>query len=148
IRSFYASIEAIKLGLNPMTVMLAVVGDMKRQGSIVLATSPALKKKYGLSNVNRYFELPHDPAIHVVQANMADYLHTSIQITKLLHNYAPQEAIHQYSVDEVWLTVNGLENLFGSRLQLAEKIKQDILNSFGLTCAIGIGDNKFLAKVI
>src|SRR5699024_5741002 len=84
-RSFYASIEAVKLGLDPMKTMLAVVGDLSRSGSIVLAASPALKKKYGINNVSRYFELPHDPMIHIVQANMADYLHVSIQITKLLH---------------------------------------------------------------
>src|SRR5699024_2976878 len=73
-RSFYASIEAVKLGLDPMKTMLAVVGDLSRSGSIVLAASPALKKKYGINNVSRYFELPHDPMIHIVQANMADYL--------------------------------------------------------------------------
>lgn len=147
-RSFYASVEAVRLGLDPMKVMLAVVGDLDRPGSIVLAASPMLKKKYGLSNVSRFFELPKDPNIHVVQANMADYLHASINITKLLHTYAPKEAIHQYSIDEVWITVNGLEKLFGNRLEIAGKIKRDIFNQFGITSVVGIGDNKFLAKVI
>lgn len=148
IRSFYASVEAVKLGLNPLTTLLAVVGDVKRQGSIVLATSPALKKKYRLSNVNRFYELPNDPNIYIVQANMADYVNISVQITKLLHNYAPKEAIHPYSIDEMWITVDGVSHLFGSRMQIAEQIKDDIFQSFGLTCAIGIGDNKFLAKVV
>lgn len=147
-RSFYASVEAVKRGLDPMKVMLAVVGDLNRPGSIVLAASPALKKKHGISNVSRFFELPNDPDIHIVQANMADYLHASIEIVKLLHQYAPQEAIHPYSVDEIWVTVNGLEKWFGNRLEIAKKIKQDILRTFGLTCSIGIGDNKFLAKVV
>src|SRR5699024_11311569 len=52
-RSFYASIEAVRLGLDPMKVMLAVVGDTSRPGSIVLAASPTLKKKHGISNVSR-----------------------------------------------------------------------------------------------
>ncbi|RDW19404.1 DNA polymerase IV [Oceanobacillus chungangensis] len=147
-RSFYASIEAVKLGLDPMTTMLAVVGDPNRSGSIVLAASPALKKRYGISNVSRFFELPDDPEIHVVAAHMADYLQVSLEITKLMNNYAPKEAIHPYSVDEIWVTVNGLEKLFGDRWQIARKIKKDILNSFGITAAIGIGDNKFLAKVV
>jgi len=147
-RSFYASVEAVKLGLDPMKVMLAVVGDTSRPGSIVLAASPALKKKHGISNVSRFFELPKDPAIHIVEANMADYLHVSIQITKLLHTFAPEEAIHQYSVDEVWVTVNGLEKLFGTRWEIAKKIKEAILEKFGISSAIGIGDNKFLAKVV
>jgi DNA polymerase V len=147
-RSFYASVEAVRLGLDPMKVMLAVVGDMTRSGSIVLAASPALKDKYGISNVSRFFELPDDPNIHIVQAHMADYLEASIKITKLLLQYAPQEAIHPYSVDETWITVNGLQKLFGDRWQIAKLIKQDILDTYGLTCSIGIGDNKLLAKLI
>lgn len=147
-RSFYASVEAVKLNLDPMKVMLAVVGDPNRSGSIVLAASPELKRRYGISNVSRFFELPDDPEIHIVPAHMADYIHMSLQITDLLQQYAPLEAIHPYSVDEVWITVNGLQHLFGTREEIAKKIKADILDSFGITCSIGIGDNKFLAKVV
>lgn len=147
-RSFYASVEAVKLGYDPMKVMLAVVGDVSRPGSIVLAASPALKKKHGISNVSRFFELPNDADIHIVQANMADYVDVSLQITKLLNQFAPKEAIHPYSIDEVWVTVNGLEKLFGNRWEIAHKIQKAILETFGITSAIGIGDNKFLAKVV
>src|SRR5699024_1590003 len=147
-RSFYASVEAVKIGLYPNEVLLAVVGDLSRPGSIVLATSAALKKKHHLRNVSRFFELPKDPAIRLVEANMADYVHASIDITKLLYRFAPQEAIHQYSVDEVWVTVNGLERLFGNRWEIAVQIKEAILTNFGITSSIGIGDNKFLAKVV
>ena len=147
-RSFYASVEAVKLGYDPMTVMLAVVGDPDRSGSIVLAASPALKKKYGISNVSRFFELPKDPDLVIVSAHMADYLQVSVEITKLLYQYAPKEAIHPYSIDEVWVTINGLEKLFGTPWQIAEQIKRDILDKFGISSAIGIGDNKFLAKVV
>ncbi|WP_249869980.1 DNA polymerase IV [Oceanobacillus saliphilus] len=147
-RSFYASVEAVKLGLDPMKTLLAVVGDPNRSGSIVLAASPELKRKHGISNVSRFFELPDDPDIHIVPAHMADYLHVSVEITKLINQYVPQEAIHQYSVDEVWVTVNGLQKLFGNRWEVAKKIKHDIQESFGITSSIGIGDNKFLAKVV
>lgn len=147
-RSFYASVEAVRLGLDPMNTMLAVVGDTTRPGSIVLAASPALKTKYGISNVSRFFELPNDPDIQIVSAHMADYLNVSIDITKLLTHYAPHHAIHPYSVDEIWITVDGLQRLFGNPQKIAELIKQDIFDQFGLTCSIGIGDNKFLAKVV
>lgn len=147
-RSFYASVEAIKLGLDPMQAMVAVVGDLSRSGSIVLAASPALKKKHGISNVSRYFDIPNDPNIILVQANMADYIHASVEITKFLNNYVPNEAIHPYSIDETWITVNGTEKIFGNRWDIAKLIKKDLLNEFGLTCSIGIGDNKFLAKVV
>src|SRR5690625_4765231 len=82
-RSFYASVEAVRLGLDPMKVMLAVVGDPNRRGSIVLAASPTLKKRYGISNVSRYFELPDDPNINIVPAHMGDYLKHAIEIIRL-----------------------------------------------------------------
>lgn len=43
LRSFYASVSCIKLGLDPMHTKLAVVGDVNRTGSIVLAATPPLK---------------------------------------------------------------------------------------------------------
>src|SRR5699024_12703265 len=50
-RSFYASIEAVRLGLDRMRVMLAVVGDTSRCGSIVFVSLPTLKRKQGISIV-------------------------------------------------------------------------------------------------
>lgn len=147
-RSFYASVECVKRGLDPMTTLLAVVGDTKRPGSIVLAASPALKKKHGVSNVSRYFELPEDPEIVIAEAHMKDYLEVSVAITELVHEYVPMEAIHVYSVDEFWVTLDGTEKLHGTAEETAAKLQADILEQFGVTAAIGIGDNKFLAKVV
>ncbi len=33
-KSFYASVSAVTMGLNPMTCYLAVVGNSERQGSV------------------------------------------------------------------------------------------------------------------
>src|SRR5699024_2653904 len=127
-RSFYASIEAVRLCLDPMKVMLVVVGDTYSSGSIVLAASHTLQKKHCISNVSRFYELPDDRYIYIVEANMADYLHTSLKITKLLNTFVPKEAIHPYSIDEVWVTVNGLKKLYGNRFEVANQIQQTILN--------------------
>ncbi|WP_392388618.1 YolD-like family protein [Bacillus cereus] len=43
LRSFYASVSCIKMGLDPLHTKLAVVGDVNRSGSIVLAATPPLK---------------------------------------------------------------------------------------------------------
>ncbi|WP_173918494.1 DNA polymerase IV [Halobacillus sp. Marseille-Q1614] len=147
-RSFYASVECTRRGLDPTTALLAVVGDPNRSGSIVLAASPALKKKHGISNVSRFFELPDDPQLVVAQAHMGDYLEVSVEITKMMMNYVPAEAIHVYSVDELWVTIDGLEKLYGSPYDIARMIQDNIRDQFGIECVIGIGDNKFLAKVV
>ncbi|QDP42184.1 DNA polymerase IV [Radiobacillus deserti] len=147
-RSFYASVECMKHGLDPMTDMLAVVGDKNRSGSIILAASPELKRRHGVKNVSRFFDLPDDPNIHVVEAKMGDYIKVSLEITKLVNRYVPKEAIHQYSVDEVWVTVNGLDKIYGSPYEVAKMLQDELKDTMGLTCSIGIGDNKFLAKVV
>ncbi|MGI8317200.1 DNA polymerase IV [Halobacillus mangrovi] len=147
-RSFYASVECMKRGLDPKTALLAVVGDTRRKGSIVLAASPMLKKKHGISNVSRFFELPDDPNLVIAPAHMGDYLEVSVEITKMIKNYVPQEAIHVYSVDELWVTINGLGRLYGSPYDIAKMIQSEIREQFGIECVIGIGDNKFLAKVV
>ncbi len=55
LKSFYASVECIERGLDPMTTNL-VVADMSRtEKTICLAVSPALKQ-YGISGRARLFE--------------------------------------------------------------------------------------------
>ncbi len=64
-KSFYASVSAVTMGLNPLTSYLAVVGNTERQESEVLA-SPALKKDFGIKTGSRLFEILEDPRIHIV----------------------------------------------------------------------------------
>ncbi|PKR78706.1 UV damage repair protein UvrX [Halalkalibacillus sediminis] len=148
-RSFYASVECVKRGLDPQQALLAVVGDPDRPGSIVLAASPRLKKKHGISNVSRFFELPmHDPELVIANAHMGDYVEMSLEITRLMMTLVPKEAIHVYSVDELWVTIDGLRRLYGSPYEIAYMIQNRIRDQFGIECVLGIGDNKFLAKVV
>ncbi|OTY18467.1 hypothetical protein BK732_13045 [Bacillus thuringiensis serovar navarrensis] len=54
LRSFYASVSCIKMGLDPLHTKLAVVGDVNRNGSIVLAATPPFNFSYTfLFNFNR-----------------------------------------------------------------------------------------------
>ncbi|MBY6035596.1 UV damage repair protein UvrX [Fictibacillus nanhaiensis] len=146
-KSFYASCAAVRLGLNPLTCYLAVVGDTERQGSVVLAASPRLKADFGIRTGNRLFEIPKDKNIIIVNAQMAFFLERSMEITKLLHRYVPPEAIHTYSVDESFLQADGTERLWGSAQELGDRIRRDIWREFGLPCAIGIGPNMLMAKL-
>lgn len=146
-KSFYASCAARSLGLDPLTCYLAVVADTNRPGSVVLAATPMLKKDFGIKTGSRLFQIPNDSRIHLVDAQMALYLDKSVEITKFLTNYVPFDSIHVYSVDESFLQVDGTERMWGTARNLAEKIKNDILEKFGLTCTIGIGPNMLIAKL-
>jgi len=39
-KAFFASVSSVIRGLNPLKTRLAVVGDVKRSGSVVLAATP------------------------------------------------------------------------------------------------------------
>ncbi|QFT89608.1 DNA polymerase IV [Bacillus sp. THAF10] len=146
-KSFYASCSAVMMGLDPLTCYLAVVGNTERQGSVVLAASPMLKKDFGIKTGSRCFEIPKDERIHIVNPKMATYLRISTEITRLFNRYVPKSAIHTYSVDESFLQVDGVETLWGDATTIAYKIKEDMEREFQLPCAIGIGPNMLMSKL-
>ncbi|HEX6922188.1 MAG TPA: UV damage repair protein UvrX [Bacillales bacterium] len=148
-KSFFASVEAYHLGFDPMKVCLAVIGDRTIPSSIVLAASPMMKKRYGIGTGSRLYDIPRNrPDIQIVEARMGLYLDTSVAIGRLLNEFVPIEAIHPYSSDEFWICTDGTEKLFGNRWEVARKIRAAIFKRFGIPSCIGIGPNKFLAKVI
>lgn len=146
-KSFYASCSAVMQGLDPLQCHLAVVGNLSQPGSIVLAASPRMKKDFGIKTGSRLFEIPNDKRIKLVEARMSLYLRISTEITRLLHRYVPKEAIHVYSVDESFIKVDGTSALWGDARTVAEKIKDDLLREFQLTCSIGIGPNMLMSKL-
>ena len=56
LKSFYASVECIERGLNPLTTNLVVADKSRTEKTICLAVSPSLKK-YGISGRARLFEV-------------------------------------------------------------------------------------------
>lgn len=56
LKSFYASVECVERGLDPMRVNLVVADRSRTEKTICLAVSPTLKK-YGLSGRARLFEV-------------------------------------------------------------------------------------------
>jgi len=146
-QSFFASIEAVARGLDPVETPLAVLGDKKRNGSVILAASPALKKKYSIKTADRFYQIPDDPEIKLVEARMGLYVRISLEITKLFNKYVPLNAIHVYSIDESWLKLDGTERLFGDKWKVSKMIKKDLLENYGLNCSMALGPNMFLSKV-
>ncbi|WP_349407671.1 DNA polymerase thumb domain-containing protein [Pseudalkalibacillus sp. SCS-8] len=146
-KSFFASCSAVERGLDPLTCYLVVVGDTERQGSVVLAASPMMKKEFGIRTGSRLFEVPDDPRIHIVNAQMRLYLRRSTDLTRLFNRYVPKDSIHTYSVDESFLQVDGTERLWGDGWEVARRIREEIWEKYGLPCAIGIGPNMLLSKI-
>lgn len=109
--SFYASVSCIKRGLDPRYTKLAVVEDVNRSGSIVLASTPPLKK-LGIGKMSRRYEIPKHPDILIVNPQMEMYIKCSNYITKLALQYVAPEDLHTYSIDEQFLDLTASLHLF------------------------------------
>jgi len=134
-------------GLDPLKVKLAVVGDVNRKGSIVLACTPELKK-LGISTATRLYEIPKDPSIIIVNATMGRFVEISNQITEIYTKYVALEDLHVFSIDECFLDMEQTAHLFGrDPIVIAERIQKEIYDTTGITASIGIGPNLFLSKV-
>ncbi|OTW55135.1 Y-family DNA polymerase [Bacillus thuringiensis] len=147
LRSFYASVSCIKMGLDPMYTKLAVVGDVNRNGSIVLAATPPLKA-LGVKKMARLYEIPRRKDILVVNPIMGTYIKCSNYITKLALQYVPIEDFHQYSIDEFFMDITDSIHLFANDpYEFALKFKREIYAKTRIECTIGIGPNPLMSKV-
>lgn len=145
--SFFASCACVMRGLDPLKVKLAVVGDVNRKGSIVLAATPELKKM-GISTATRLYEIPKDPNIIIVNATMGKFVEISNQITEIYTKYVALEDLHVYSIDEAFLDFQQTAHLFGrDPIVIAKRIQKEIYDTTGITASIGIAPNLFLSKV-
>lgn len=153
-KSFFASCECLRLGLNPMTTALAVVShqDGANYGSgLIMAASPIAKQKYGLKNVMRARDLPtksEAPDLLLIEPHMNLYIKRSMQILQIFKKYAADEDIHVYSIDESMIDMTNSWHLFGKDPYLvARKIQKEIHDQLGFYTTCGIGENPLLAKL-
>ena len=101
LKSFYASVECVERGLDPMTTRLVVADPERSDKTICLAVSPALKAM-GVKNRCRVFEIP--PGIDYIMAEprMQKYIDYSAEIYGIYLRYISKDDIHVYSVDEAF----------------------------------------------
>lgn len=143
-QSFYASVEKAE---HPAWAgrPLVVSGDPERRNGVVLAACP-LAKQYGIKNAISLWEAKKaHPDIIVVKPRMERYLQVSLQITTILERFT--DLVEPYSIDEQFLDVTGSERLFGTPVEISQKIQLAILEETGVYARVGIGPNKVLAKM-
>lgn len=150
LKSFYASVECMDRGLDPLTTNL-VVADMSRTDkTICLAVTPSLKA-YGIGGRARLFEVKQKARgvdFIIAKPRMAHYIEVSSKIYSIYLKYIAPEDIHVYSIDEVFMDVTAyLDTYKMTAHQLALKMIRDVLSQTGITATAGIGTNMYLCKV-
>lgn len=147
LKSFYASVECVERGLDPLTTNLAVADPERTEKTICLAISPSMKA-LGIKNRCRVFQIPKNVEYIMAPPRMALYIRYSAEIYRIYLEYIAKEDIHVYSVDEAFLDVTDYLNLYGmTAKELAKQIMSRILETTGITATCGIGTNLYLAKI-
>ncbi len=152
LKSFYASVECVDRGLDPLTTNLVVADVSRTEKTICLAVSPSLKA-YGIGGRARLFEVvqkAREYGLEYIAAppRMAHYIEVSTQVYRTYLKYVSAEDVHVYSIDEVFIDVTDYLATYGiTAHELAMKMIRDVLKTTGITATAGIGTNMYLAKV-
>lgn len=120
-------------------------GDESKRHGVVLAKSP-LAKKYGIiTGESIYSARKKYKNLIVYPPNHKKYKEYSNKLIEYLSQFTPH--LEQYSIDECFLDMSGMNYFFKDEVEFANKIKDEIKNKFGFTVNIGIGNNKLCAKI-
>ena len=147
LKSFYASVECVERGYDPMTVNLVVADPTRTEKTICLAISPAMKK-LGVKNRCRLFEIPKNIKYEIAKPRMKLYMEKSAEIVSIYLRYISKDDIHVYSIDECFIDVTDYIKLYNkSAKDIAKMLLDAVFIETGITATVGIGTNLFLAKV-
>ena len=136
--SFYASVERRddpRLRGRPVIVgagvVLAATYEAKAQG-VRTAMSGRLARRLC-------------PTAAVVSPRMEAYTEASKAVFTVFEHTTPW--VEGISIDEAFLDVGGLRRVSGTPVEIARRLRRDVLREVGLPITVGIARTKFLAKV-
>ena len=85
------------------------------------------------------------PNLVLVKPRHGLYQEMSAAFIRILNEYS--DRIEQFSVDEAFMDMTGTSRLFGTPVEAAERIKDQIKEELGFTVNVGISSCKLLAKM-
>ena len=158
LKSFFASVECILRGLDPLKAKLVVADESRTEKTICLAVTPALKA-YGIPGRARLFEVNQKVSevqrrtgekieFTIAKPQMAKYVEYSTKVYNVYLKYVSAEDIHAYSIDECFLDLTRYLKLYKKTArELVKTIIQDVFTTTGITATGGIGTNLYLCKI-
>ncbi len=140
--AFFAAVEQNRHPeLKGRPVVIGGGGDPTQRG--VVSTASYEARKFGIHSamplMTAYKLCPQAVFLPV---DYEEYSRVSEIIKNTLRQFTP--LMEDVGIDEAFLDISDVE---GSSSEISEEIKKRIFNETGLTCSIGIGPNKLLAKI-
>jgi len=115
------------------------------KGRGVVSTANYIARKFGIKSgmpISKAFKLC--PEAIFLPLNKKLYEEVSERIMEIVKKYSPIYEI--VSLDEAFLNISFVKN-FKRAKKLGEKLKKEIFKKEKLTCTVGIGPNKLIAKI-
>jgi DNA polymerase-4 len=141
--AFYASVE--QRDRPELQGRPVIVGGNSESRGVVCAASYEARQ-YGVHSA-----MPSSQARRLcpqgifLPVRMDHYVQIAQQIREIFLAFTP--LVEPVSLDEAFLDVRGCESLFGSAPQIAFQLKARIRQEIDLVASVGLGSNKFLAKL-
>jgi DNA polymerase-4 len=141
--AFYAAVEQRD---RPELRGRPVIVGGTPEGRGVVSTASYQARKFGIHSAM--------PAVRArrlcpegifLDVDMRKYVRVSHQVMDILRRHS--DRIEQISIDEAFLDVTDRAADFADAEQLARQIKREIREELRLTASVGVGSNKFLAKL-
>ena len=166
LKSYYASVECVARGLDPLKARLLVADETRSDQTICLAVSPALKaigvpsrpRLFEAKQAIRLYDARHrtKTQFYIAPPRMAEYERISALIFSIYLHYVAPEDIHVYSIDEAFIDCTRYLYRFEKEAErqhvspahvMAKTMIREVLERTGITATVGIGTNLYLAKV-
>ena len=144
--SFFASVEVRE---RPELKGLPVVVGSDPKGGTgrgVVSTCSYEAREYGIHSampISKAYKLCPDAVF--LPVNMKLYAGVSAGVMEVLRGFA--EKFQQVSVDEAYLIPGPEVGDFEEAAIYALRIKDEVRKQAGITCSVGVGPNKLLAKI-
>jgi DNA polymerase-4 len=136
--AFYASVE--QRDEPALRGRPVIVG-----GGVVLSASYEARARGVRTAMGGRRALALCPDAVVVRARMSAYSEASRAVFAVFRDSAP--VVEALSIDEAFLEVSGLENISGTPVQIAQRLRARVREEVGLPLTVGIAASKFVAKV-
>lgn len=140
--AFFASVEL--LDFPEFRGKPAVVAPRSGRSVVLSATYEAralgIKGPMPLAMAQRLV-----PNVIVMPPNREKYTAASAKVMAVFHDFTP--LVEPLSIDEAFLDVRGAVRLLGAPEKIAQDVRAAVFERTGLSCSVGVGATKFVAKL-